>query len=175
MPLFNQPAAALQSATSAVDVGAATAPTAGQVLTANSATDASWASPPAGSLPSVTNQALTTTVTSSSTTDVAPASLGGTGLSIAAPAAGNYLCQFSCQFQSSSATGVVTFSIYVNGVKVAQSERGFRVAAGGANEAIALSTYLTGVAITQAIDVRWRQSTGTGTITNRELIIMRAL
>lgn len=68
---FIGPVTALKSATTSIDVSAATAPSAGQVLTATSSTAASWASPAGtGTVTSVTSANAAATVATTTTTPV---------------------------------------------------------------------------------------------------------
>jgi hypothetical protein len=166
MPLFGQPASLLQTTTDPVDVGSAAPPSAGQVLTATSATAAGWAAPVAA----VTSVSATGNVTTTSTTDVLL-----TGMTIT-PGAGNYLVMFSCQQQNNVAASSNIFSIYVNGVQVAASSRQDRITTATINQAVALQTYVVGVLAGQVIEVRWRVPGGptTGTVSNRELTILKA-
>ena len=105
--------------------------------------------------------------TTTSTTDVVVANMTLT------PGAGNYLVLFTVTWQGSSASLTVTFSIYVNGVQVAGSERGIRVTAGGAAMTGPISLVISGVLAAQVVDIRWRVSTGTGTLGNRNLTLIK--
>lgn len=118
---------------------------------------------------------LSTTVTTTSTTDVAPGAAGGTGLTLT-PGAGNYLVLFSCEHTNSNNGTNNSFSIYVNGVQVAVSQRTERVPTGGGTTmyTTALQTYVTAVGAGQAIDVRWHTSANTATIVHRELTLIKA-
>jgi hypothetical protein len=89
------------------------------------------------------------------------------------PGAGDYIVLYSGIWSGSSASLVATFSIYVNAVQVASTERSIRVTAGGASMTSPLSFYVTGVTAGQVVDIRWRVSTGTGTLGNRNFILQK--
>jgi hypothetical protein len=90
------------------------------------------------------------------------------------PGAGNWLCVFSADTQNSNAQ-TNTFSIYVNGVQIAATQRGIRIQTGAQDYFIAITTLITGVLDGQAIDVRWRVTGNTATVNGRELTVVRAL
>jgi hypothetical protein len=104
--------------------------------------------------------------TTTSTTDVAIGSLTIT------PGAGTYFAISTVSWSGSTSSLNGTFSFYANAVQVTNSERPVRVTAGGANMTTSLSEVIT-VTAGQAIDVRWRVSTGTGTLGNRNLILVK--
>jgi hypothetical protein len=115
----------------------------------------------------ITEISGTSTVTTTSTTDVLADSLTTT------PGAGNYLVSANISWSGSSASLSATFSVYVNGAQMAGSERAIRVTAGGAGMAGVLQEFITGVGAGQTIEIWWRVSTGTGTMTNRNMIIQK--
>jgi hypothetical protein len=114
----------------------------------------------------MTEVTSTATNTTTSLTDVLIPSMTMT------PGAGNYKAMFSAVWRGSTSSVNVTFSYYVNGVLVAASERATRVTAGGADMTMTMIKLLTAGA-GQAVEVRWRVSTGTGTIINRNFILER--
>jgi hypothetical protein len=115
----------------------------------------------------ITELSATDAPTTTSTTDVVVANLTTT------PGAGNYLLTANINWSGSSASLVATFSIYVNGVQVTGSERNIRVTAGGAGMAGVLYEYVTGVNAGEIVEIRWRVSTGTGTLGNRNFILQK--
>ena len=118
--------------------------------------------------PTITMATGTSSITTTSTTDVALS----TPLSIT-PGAGDYLVFFTGTVaNSSSGRGVMT-SIYVNGSKVAASEVEETPGNNNDKTAVATNTYVTGLGAGQAIEVRWRVESNTGTITNRTLIVQK--
>lgn len=174
MPLQDPVARFLYTSAGPIDLTGAAAPTVGQVLAANGATSASWqASPGVPGNPLVTSISAVDAPTTSSLTDVAPGATGGTLLTLT-PGAGNFLVSASIANSQSSSANSNTFSIYVNGVIVARATRTIRASANSGLMALDICTYVTGVLVGQAIDVRWKVSAGTGTLGARELILMKA-
>jgi len=110
----------------------------------------------------------TASTTTSSLTDVAIATLNQT------PGAGNYVLWASIQWSGSSSATVATFSIYINGVQYAGTERAQRVTAGGAQMVSSAMVYIVGVGAGQVVDIRWRTTAGTLTGTNRNMILWKA-
>ncbi len=117
----------------------------------------------------VTNVTGTSIITTTSTTDVV---LTGQTLT---PGAGNWLATFSCNTSNTNGNTNTNFSIYVNGVQVAVTERQVRIVGNAIAQFVSITTLLTGVTGGQAVDVRWRVSANTGTVTNRELVLVRAV
>ena len=115
-----------------------------------------------------TQVSATDAPTTTSLTDVAIPSLNQT------PGAGNYVLWASVQWSGSASAVVATFSIYINGVQVAGSERAIRVTAGGASMVCSMMQYITGVTAGQVVDIRWRTSTGTLTGGSRNQILWKA-
>ena len=109
-----------------------------------------------------------TTITTTSTTDIALS----TPLSIT-PGAGDYLISFSGTVSNSNSSRDVFMSIFVNGTKIAASERQVTSNTGGDKCTIATSAYFTGLLASQSIEIRWRAESDTATITNRTLIVQR--
>lgn len=94
------------------------------------------------------------------------------------PAAGTYVATFTSSMGSSDGSTVFV-SIYVAGVKKAASETrnlinltGFGV--GGNMESPCACIAIITVDGTQVIDIRWRTTTGTATMHQRELILLKA-
>lgn len=159
----------LLSATTNIDVSAATAPSAGQVLIATSSTAAQWGSP---------NTLITTEVTA---TGGITAGTGAdtlmTSMTIT-PVAGTYIAWFDCDLQCATTGASTTFSFYVGGSQVAASVRKVAPFDGGtlsslnARCGVAIHGTLT-VNGSQAIEVRWSASNGTNTAAARTLTILR--
>jgi len=115
-----------------------------------------------------TQVSATDVPTTTSTTDVAIPTLNQT------PGAGNYVLWASVQWSGSASSVFATFSIYINGVQVAGSERAIRVTAGGAQMVCSMMQYITGVTAGQVVDIRWRTSSGTLTGGSRNQILWKA-
>jgi len=167
MPLFDRIAAYLMSQTELVDVQSAGAPAAGQVLTASGPTAAFWNLPAGGVNPFIANVKATASTGMSSMTDVLLTDM------FLAPGAGNFLLWFSCDVSNSNGAQSSIFSVYVNGVQVVGSERTRRASAASSQTALAMSIYVPGVLGGQVVDIRWRVTNNSGTVTNRELTLMR--
>ena len=110
----------------------------------------------------------TATTTTTSATDV---QISGMTLT---PGAGDYLVDFSSSMKDSSA-GDVYFSIYVNGVQVAHSERYYYVEASFTASSLPVAThaYVSGVGAGQVIEVKWRRSAGTVSALQRTLTVQK--
>ena len=174
MPLQDPVARFLFTTAGPIDLTAMAPPTANQVLVATSPTTAEFqAAPGVPGNPAVTSISATNAVTTSSASDVAPAAVGGTALTLT-PGAGNYLVLASLANSQSSSANTNTFSIYVNNILVAKTTRAIRASANSGLMALDLTAYIPGVLAGEAIDVRWKVSGGTGTITNRELLLVKA-
>lgn len=104
--------------------------------------------------------------TTTSTTDVVVTSTTIT------PGAGTYLVLFSTDLSHGTNSATITTSIYQNGAQVANSERFFQRTSAGDRKAHLCSGFAT-VADGQAIDIRWRTSTGTATMANRSLALLK--
>jgi hypothetical protein len=142
--------------------------TAGDGITITNAAGAVTISSIASAVNSIQQVVGTTGITTNSTTDVALS----TPLSIT-PGAGDYLISFSGVVSNSNSSRDVFMSIYVNGTKIAASERQITSNAGGDKCTIATGAYYTGILASQAIEIRWRAESDTATITNRTLIVQR--
>ncbi len=109
---------------------------------------------------------LTNTITTASLTDVV---ITGTTLT---PSAGNYVIMFNAgQVGNTNANRITTFSIYINGVLLADSPRSVANAS-TSSEHITIISKAT-VNGSEAIDIRWRVSANTSTVTNRTLTLIK--
>lgn len=115
----------------------------------------------------------TSTLTTTSTTFVVM-----TGQTIT-PAAGTYLVWYSNTVTCPSLGATVTATIFVNGSQLTHSERHFQVSVtgvlglGGTSDGVLAAQGLCTVTGSQAIDVRWKTSTGTASAFQRALNILR--
>jgi hypothetical protein len=160
-------ASGLRSATTVVAVAEATAPSSGQVLTATANNSATWQTPsPVLTYSAATNTGTTTTT---STSDTLLDSMTLT------PGAGDYMLQFGTSL-SLSTTSSVYVSVYVNGVKVAASERRLTVADLKVQDSVVplhIGYILTGVLAAQAIEIKWRVGSGTATSYQKSLMLLK--
>lgn len=121
-------------------------------------------------LPSVTEVGGTSTLNTTSVTDVAL-----TGITLT-PGDGTFLAMFSCTgYNNGTPAGYIEVSLYVNGTQVATSVR--RNTNGGNTNASSLQgviAFQEKVTVTagQVIDVRWRVNGATGTIIQRKLTLI---
>ena len=132
---------------------------AGTYLKNDGAGNLSWQAPS-----SVTEVTSASAITTTGTTDVL-----ATGMTVT-PGAGNYIVMCSGMFSNSFKLGITYISIYVNGVKIASSERNQDGASG--NIPFATQTYVSLLA-GQAIEIRWRVNGNTGTLAERSLIVQK--
>lgn len=118
--------------------------------------------------PTITQVTGTSTLTTTSTTDVAMS----TPLT-ATPGAGDYLINFTGLVSNTNSGKATIVSIYVNGTKIAVSE--IWGASGASNDKVTVATnaYVTGIGAGQVVEIRWRVESNTSTITNRTLILQR--
>jgi len=135
---------------------------------ATGATGAQGAQGPGPGAFSVTN---TTSVASTTTTDIVMTS------TTLAPGAGDYIAILSAEFDGATGVGAaddhVTVSIYANGVQVAGSERTAAVRADQFGSA-STQMVITGLLAAEAIDGRWRTTDGESiTLQQRSLILMK--
>jgi hypothetical protein len=144
----------------AVAVGAV-----GTVLT-STGTAATWQAPAAG-LPAVTVYEETSTVTTSSLTDV----VVNTSMTLT-PAAGTYEVWFSGSVSHNSNGESIFISIYSNGLQVAASERRYNRGNQATGSGFTCMAKVT-VSGAQAIDGRWRTTAATATMYQRQLHIMK--
>jgi hypothetical protein len=104
------------------------------------------------------------------------ASAGGTvvmtSMSIT-PGKGTYFVMFNSSAHQSTNVATLTYSIYANGAQVANSVRTIRPE-NIANDRVLISTSgFATVAAGQAIDIRWTTSSGTASVYNRGLNLVR--
>lgn len=103
-------------------------------------------------------------ITTTSTTDVLVTSMTVT------PARGKYLAFFNCVQNSSSATATTTFSIYAGGTQITSSETfNIRDSSTG-RPPICIAGVPVEVNGSQAVEARWRTSTGTATMYGRRTL-----
>lgn len=105
-------------------------------------------------------------ITTTSTTDVVATTMTIT------PTAGTYIAFFNSNASFSTNNLTLSYSFYANAVKVTNSERQFINASTQNRTSINLHAIIT-VSAGQAIDVRWRISSGTATMGNRILTLVR--
>ena len=113
MPIFGQPAPSLQTTNDPVDVGSAAPPSAGQVLTATSATAAAWQTPTGSGTTrqSIYQQlAVDTTTTSGAFVDLLTQAITTT--------AGGFLNAFFSVSASNVSGDQLSFRLLVDGVAV---------------------------------------------------------
>jgi pectin methylesterase-like acyl-CoA thioesterase len=111
---------------------------------------------------------LTTTVTTTSLTDTA---LTSTTLT---PAAGNYIVMFSAgHIGNTNANRTTTFSVYIDSVQVSDSEREvFSTTNTSTGYSVSIVTKVT-VNGSQAINIRWRTSANTSSVSVRTLTLLK--
>lgn len=158
----------LLSATTNVDVSAATAPTVGQLLTATSSTVATWQNP----ITATNYEAIATASATITTTDALLTSMTAT------PIAGIYLVIFSSDFNSANSGIVITLDCKVGGSAVADMQRKFMPFAGGtltagSQRVFAGTNGIVTVNGSQAIEIFCSTSSGTVTSAARNLSIVR--
>jgi len=164
----NVTARAVFSATTTVDVSAATAPTAGQVLTATSGTAATW-------------QTFTSSLSSSLITDDPNASTtSGTYNTITSmtvtPSSGTYIITFSSSGNGSFNGADMNYAIFVAGVIVQNTERnlnfGGAASVNGFDSALYTQT-IAAVNGSQVVDVRYKTNSGTFTVHKRSMMLIK--
>lgn len=158
----NVTAKGIFSASTTVDVSAATAPSSGQILTATSGTTANWQVP---SNSAIQNYTVTssTTFTSSSTSYVSI-----TGMTITPNDPGRYLVFFNTSFGPSSSNTLFSVAIFLNGVLVSDSVRQY---GDTAYVCIPMSTVVDWT--TGTIEARLKTSGTAITLNNRSLVLIR--
>ena len=112
----------------------------------------------------------TGTVTTTSASDVLLDSMTYT------PGAGDFRGSFGTSIKGSANGQTIYISIYVNGVQVASTERQFSLQdlkIVGTIIPIDINFIVTGVLAAQAIEVRWRTTSGTATAYTRSLSLFR--
>lgn len=113
-----------------------------------------------------------TNATTTSTTDVQMTGMTST------PIAGTYFITFSAGVQQNISGDTITVSIYSNGVIDTASTRVSAPFAGGTLTAgqgscIYATQGIVTVNGSQAIEIRWHVSGGTGTVFNRSMILLK--
>lgn len=158
---------ATQIATTGSDVvvSAAAAPTVGQFFFAPTATTAAWTS----LVPvSVTEVSVTVSTSTTSTTFVAMSGMTVT------PASGNYLVAFNSTCNINSASGFVTYTLYVGGVALAASNRVVLPATTTGKAVISTVAKVT-VNGSQMVEVWYKTSTGTCNVYERVMEIIKTV
>ncbi len=110
----------------------------------------------------------TSTLTTTSTSDVSLS----TPMSIT-PGAGDYLIFFNAVVSNSNNGRGVIMSLYVNGTKISSTEMQATSGVSNDKNTIAFSSYYTGLAAGQSIEIKWRAESNTASITNRCLIVQK--
>lgn len=105
-------------------------------------------------------------ITTTSLTDVV-----ATGMTIT-PTAGTYIVLFSSDMKNSSNNRTMNYSIYVNGVQVANSQR-INSVNNNIDRNVAHTSSVVTVNGSEAIDIRWRTSGNTATMGNRILTLLK--
>lgn len=151
-----------------VIVDTASPPTTGQVLTATSATSANWQT----NSPSLTTSEITGTTATSTTSSsyVVINSMTTT------PASGTYMVSFSASGDISNGNADADYAIHNDGSIVTHSLRHLGHD-GGAHTGGFKVTFYTQAIVTvngsQAIDVRYKTSSGTFTVDERSMILLK--
>ena len=112
------------------------------------------------------NVTATATFTTTSATDVLLTTMS------VSPTAGTYGVWFTAAWNVSNANAVARFTVYNNGVAVTDSLRDIDSPGGGAAAAFATQTAIQ-ITAGNAVDVRARTTSGTLTVTNRNLLLIR--
>ncbi len=161
-------AKSLHSATTVVDVAAATAPTVGQVLTATSATAATWQTASAGALTTVEITATTSTTTTSATY----VALNGMTTT---PAAATYIVSFSASGAGTDKDQLITVGMFKAGVLINHSERHSHNISGHTHimDMPVHSQSIVAVNGSETIDMRWKASLGTATMYERCMYLLK--
>jgi len=115
----------------------------------------------------ISNVSAAGDITTTSATDVVSTSMSIT------PGAGTYLALFSSDIAHNTNGGVIQVSLYANGVLSANSTRTYTRGSQTLRCSVFTQSLIT-VTAGQAIDVRWnRGASGTGTMGNRSLILIK--
>ncbi len=167
-------ATALRSATTAVVVNGATAPTAGQVLTATSGTAANWQSPSSV----FGTQLSTVTLASASTNSTTLITVPGAGLPLSTGAvpAGTYLVEWTCNVSVNATNNTMTLSHRTSLGILPPAQNGetqtYRVPLSGLKFGSARRAIIVlGSADTINVDLFISLSNGSGTFTLTNLVI----
>jgi hypothetical protein len=105
-------------------------------------------------------------ITTTSTSDVLVTSMTLT------PGAGTYMVMFTSDWSNNTSGAIMTVSCYQNGSLAGNSQRQYSRAATTMTVGVVVSCIAT-VAAGQAIDIRWRTTTGTGTMGSRSLSLIK--
>ena len=116
--------------------------------------------------PTITQATSTTDVTTTSTTDVLL-----TGMTIT-PGAGDYLVFFTGSLENTNSDKQGPVSIYQNGTQIAASVI-TDLSSGNRSQPISTNAYITNLGAGQAIEVKWRVISNTGTFHQRTLIVQK--
>jgi hypothetical protein len=116
-----------------------------------------------------------TTFYASSTTNATTASatyVQVTGMTLT-PGAGSYIVNFNATTSNPNNNAQNNFAIYVNGVVVADSVRVHTEASVNAQLTISILTQITGVLVSQVVEVRWLTNSPTATVYNRTFSLLK--
>lgn len=159
-------AAQLRTTGANVVINTAAPPSSGNVLTATSATTATWQTP-SSSLPtcvSVTDDSFITTTSGSH--------ILAAGMTIT-PAAGTYAVIWCASVSNTGASDLVYIQIYAGGVAQGSEIRFMRGDSSTDNDGGLTATAKVAVNGSQAIEGRWREIGGTGEMRGRNLLIIQ--
>lgn len=120
-----------------------------------------------------TDLSQVTATDSPTTTSITDVLLTGMTLT---PGAGDYMVYFSSSAENSTEADI-KFSIYVAGVQVAHSERYYFQEGSfpATTSPVSTHSYVSGVGASDAIEIRWRTSTGTATAQQRTLTVQKVV
>lgn len=116
-----------------------------------------------------------TPITTTSTAAIGSMTVVATNMTLT-PGSGTYLTSFSSDISNSGNVNDTDIELYVNGVAVANTSRGIREAGAAMNGAfigVSLSNKLITVGASQAVEIRWRVSAGTGSMRARNLTLLK--
>lgn len=167
----NVAAKSLHSATTIVDVSAATAPTTGQVLTATSSTIATWQTPAEGSITNVQITATSSTNTTSVATYVEIDSMTST------PAAGTYFVSFSASGMVADGSADAKYGLFKDGTIEAHTERNSGWNGGTPTNGFELALHTQGIIAVNGAEVITAEyladAGNTFTVNERSLILIK--
>lgn len=90
------------------------------------------------------------------------------------PTAGTYLGLFNTDCSSTADDAIISASIYLNGIQLPETERSIIPRSNGTNTRGVLATQgIVSPDGSQAVEVRWNISSGTGTANNRSLHLLK--
>jgi hypothetical protein len=160
-------ASGLRTATTVVAINGSTAPVAGQHLVATSTTNATWKT--------VVPLSSTTIVEESTGTSTGSTTFGLLSGMTITPAAGTYTVVFSGDILVSEGNGNCAISIYSGGSVVTASQRTFSTTASGVTNSTMSCSFSAIAKVTvngsQAIEGRWKTTSGSINNTYRQLLI----